>query len=154
MLVEGATEDADCIIEEDNATGAMQFVHIVDVDVLRIVESTVATTFIGEPFEGVIVLVTGWDIVVVCTLLVMLERLKIKYIGLVTYILVVTIAWVCGAITRAVAFETGATHLVHSVDIEVLSIVERTVVRCVVRLPPERVIVLVTGQDVSVVWTL
>lgn len=50
---------------------------------------------------------------------------------------------------------TGATHFVQTVDVEVLSIVERTVLTCVEGLPPPvGVMVLVTGQEVTVVWTL
>lgn len=43
----------------------MHFVHIVDVDVLRIVEMVVATTTLGVPITGVIVLVTRCAFVVV-----------------------------------------------------------------------------------------
>lgn len=53
----GAIEEADCMMEEDenivmlttgdNGTGAMHFVHIVDVDVLSIVDITVVTTSLG-----------------------------------------------------------------------------------------------------------
>lgn len=47
---------------------------------------------------------------------------------------------------------TGAIHFVQTVDVDVLSIVERTVATCVEGLPPlDGVIVLVTGQDVTVV---
>lgn len=47
---------------------------------------------------------------------------------------------------------TGATHFVHTVEVEVLSMVESTVLTCVEGLPPpDGVIVLVTGQDVMVV---
>ena len=45
----------------------------------------------------------------------------------------------------------GATHFVQIVDVEVLSIVEITVVTCCVGLPPAGVMVLVTGQVVIVV---
>lgn len=61
---------------------------------------------------------------------------------------------VCGWTPGAVVFETGAIHFVHTVDIEVLSIVERTVVICVVGFLPGALIVLVTGQGLIVVWTL
>lgn len=71
-----------------------------------------------------------------------------------THIFVVTIAWVVCEATPRVVFETGARHLVHTVDTEVLSIVERTVVTCVVGFLPGALMVLVTGQGVIVVWTL
>lgn len=75
--------------------------------------------------------------------------------GLETHIFVVTIAWVvCDAPPGLVVFETGATHWVHTVDTEVLSIVERTVVTCVIGFLPGALMVLVTGQGVIVVWTL
>lgn len=53
-----------------------------------------------------------------------------------------------------VALETGATHLVQIVEVEVLRTVERTVVTFWVGLPPTGVTVVVTGQDVIVVCTL
>jgi len=51
---------------------------------------------------------------------------------------------------------SGATHFVQIVDVEVLSIVERTVFTCIciVGLPPAGMMVLVTGHDVTVVWIL
>jgi len=49
---------------------------------------------------------------------------------------------------------SGATHFVQIVDVEVLKIVDRTVFTCSVGLPPAGVTVLVTGQDVTVVWIL
>lgn len=43
----------------------MHFVHIVDVDVLRIVDIICVTTTLGGPVNGVMVLVTGCNLVVV-----------------------------------------------------------------------------------------
>lgn len=48
--------------------GAMHFVQIVDVEVLRTVESTVVTFWVGLPPTGVTVVVIGQDVIVVCTL--------------------------------------------------------------------------------------
>ena len=45
--------------DEIDATGATHFVHTVEVDVLRIVETLVVTCRIGVPLSGVMVLVTG-----------------------------------------------------------------------------------------------
>lgn len=56
--------------------------------------------------------------------------------------------------TAVVAFATGAMHFVQIVEVDVLRTVERTVVTCVVGLPPGGVVMLVTGQDVVVVMTL
>lgn len=54
-LLPGIDEEKD----EIDATGAVHFVHIVDVDVLRIVDTLVVTYRIGVPLGGVMVLVTG-----------------------------------------------------------------------------------------------
>lgn len=54
----------------------MHCVHIVDFDVLSIVEFIVVTTTLGGPVKGVRVLVIVCKFVVVCTLLTMLEQLN------------------------------------------------------------------------------
>ena len=64
-LLLGIDEEEDNNDEEESkaleidATGAMHFVHTVEVDVLRIVDTLVVTCTIGVPLGGVIVLVTG-----------------------------------------------------------------------------------------------
>lgn len=44
---------------EVDATGATHFVHTVEMDVLRIVDTLVVTCRVGVPLRGVIVFVTG-----------------------------------------------------------------------------------------------
>lgn len=64
-LLASIDEEKDKIDEEESrlseidATGATHFVHTVEVDVLRIVETLVVTCRIGVPLSGVMVLVTG-----------------------------------------------------------------------------------------------
>jgi len=71
----------------------------------------------------------------------------------VTDISVVTTA--CVVCDATVADETvGAMHLVQIVEVEVLNIVDTTVVICGVGLPLGAVSMLVTGQVLKVVWTL
>lgn len=48
----------------------MHLVQIVDVDVLTTVERTVVTFWVGLPPTGVTVVVTGQDVIVVCTLII------------------------------------------------------------------------------------
>ncbi len=64
-LLAGIDKEEDEIDEEESraleidATGAMHFVHTVEVDVLRIVDTLVVTCRIGVPLGGIMVLVTG-----------------------------------------------------------------------------------------------
>ena len=53
---------------EECETGATHFVQMVDVDVIRTVERTVLTCCVGGPLAGVMVLVTGQDVIVAETL--------------------------------------------------------------------------------------
>lgn len=54
----------------DDAAGTMHFVQIVEMDVLRIVDKVVVICVVGfAPLEGVIVVVTGQEVIVVRTLL-------------------------------------------------------------------------------------
>ena len=64
-LLAGIDEEEDEIDEDESraweidATGAMHFVHTVEVDVLRIVDTLVVTCSTGVPLSGVMVFVTG-----------------------------------------------------------------------------------------------
>lgn len=58
-LLAGIDEEEDEIDEGIDATGAMHFVHTVEIDVLRIVDTLVVTCRVGVPLRGVMVLVTG-----------------------------------------------------------------------------------------------
>ena len=64
-LLLGIDEEEDNNDEEESkaleidATGAMHFVHTVEVDVLMIVDTLVVTCSIGVPLGGVMVLVNG-----------------------------------------------------------------------------------------------
>ena len=58
-LPAGIDEDIDDIDEEIDAAGAMHFVHTVEIDVLRIVDTLVVTCRVGVPLRGVMVFVTG-----------------------------------------------------------------------------------------------
>ena len=112
-------------------SGATHFVQIVDVEVLRIVETAVVTCSVALPPGRVTVVVIGWVIVV----LWILESLSDAEHGLScragTYISVVTTSSTFGTADEvAVMFNTGATHFVQIVDTEVLSIVEIMVVNC------------------------
>lgn len=56
---EDEIDDEESRASEIDATGAMHFVHTVEIDVLRIVDTLVVTCRIGVPLGGVMVLVTG-----------------------------------------------------------------------------------------------
>lgn len=75
-----------------------------------------------------------------------------------THISVVTTAWVVVGMDSVGLIRddaAGGTHLVQIVEMDVLRIVDRVVVTCVVGFPPVGgVLVLVTGQEVTVVRTL
>ena len=58
-LLAGTDEDKDEIEEEIDATGAIHFVHTVEIDVLKIVDTLVVTCRVGVPLRGVMVFVTG-----------------------------------------------------------------------------------------------
>ena len=70
-LLEGIDEEEVGIDEgelsvlEIDATGAMHFVHTIEVDVLKIVDTLVVTCRIGVPLSGVLVFVTGQVVMVV-----------------------------------------------------------------------------------------
>ncbi len=89
--------------------GATQLVQIIDVEVLRMVERTVVTFRVGVPPAGVTVVVTGQDVILVCTLCsTALAEMIVRIGEPATYISVVTtswVFWVTGAITGAVAFD-------------------------------------------------
>ena len=58
-LLAGIDEDKDEIDAEVDVTGAIHFVHTVEIDVLRIVDTLVVTCRVGVPLRGVMVFVTG-----------------------------------------------------------------------------------------------
>lgn len=56
---EDRIDEAELGLLEVDATGAMHFVHTVEIDVLRIVDTLVVTCRVGVPLRGVMISVTG-----------------------------------------------------------------------------------------------
>ncbi len=62
---EGEIDEEESRVVETDTTGARHFVHTIEVDVLRIVDTPVVTCRVGVPLSGVMVFVTGQVVTVV-----------------------------------------------------------------------------------------